>query len=240
MSRSLPFYQVDVFTSTPYKGNPVAVVVALDPSIQLTDETMFQFSNWTNLSETTFLLPPTNPSVADYRVRIFTTSNELPFAGHPTIGTCKAFLAAGNKPKQPGKVIQECALGLIELRIDTSEEGRGAIFFTAPSLRKSGIVEEKEFVMKACKAHGIGLGNVLKAEWIDNGPNWFALQLKDANAVLNLDIVETLDKSSTSMEFCWGVWGIHEKGKGPDGALVEVRTFFDRGMCEDPATGSFA
>jgi PhzF family phenazine biosynthesis protein len=235
MSESLPLYQVDVFTQTPYKGNPVAVVVALDASIHLTDEVMFQFSNWTNLSETTFLLPPTDPSRADYKVRIFTTSSELPFAGHPTIGTCKAFLAAGNKPKLPGKVIQECALGLIELRVDVDE----AVYFKAPQLRRSGIVEDQEIVLKACKAHGISIDDVVKAEWIVNGPEWFALQLKDAQAVLDCDIVETLDKS-TSMQFMWGVWGLYEEGKGPDGATVEVRTFFDRGMCEDPATGSFA
>jgi PhzF family phenazine biosynthesis protein len=196
---------------------------------------MAQFSNWTNLSETTFLLPPTDASLADYKVRIFTTSNELPFAGHPTIGTCKAFLAAGGKPKTAGKVIQECALGLIELRRDDD----GAIFFSAPSLRKSGIVQEKEIVMKACKAHNISIDEVLKAEWIDNGPNWFALQLKDAKAVLDVDVVEPLDKS-TSLEFMWGIWGLHAQGEGPDGALVEVRTFFDRGQSEDPATGSFA
>ncbi|KAG0240410.1 hypothetical protein BGW41_007018 [Actinomortierella wolfii] len=140
-----PFYQVDVFSKKPYYGNPLAVVVALDPSLPVpTTEEMARFANWTNLSETTFLLPPTHPTKADYRARIFTPRGELPFAGHPTLGTCSVFLnhlgsdAEKGKPyEQPRKVVQECGVGLVELRAKSSTE----IAFAAPPVMKEGPVE---------------------------------------------------------------------------------------------------
>lgn len=202
----LPFYQVDVFTSTPYKGNPVAVVVALDPAVQISDESMARFANWTNLSETTFLLPPSDPSKADYKVRIFTTSEELPFAGHPTIGTCKAFLEAGGQSKQKNKVIQECGVGLIELRLD--QEDNGSIAFTAPALRKSGKVDQ-ESLQVACQAMKISLDSVKSADWIVNGPDWFAIELQDAKAVLDVEC-DTIDKAGPKLE--WGIWGAYQDG----------------------------
>ena len=123
-----PFTQVDVFTNTPYRGNPLAVVLDSDG---LSTAEMQQFANWTNLSETTFVLPPTDPA-ADYRVRIFTTDVELPFAGHPTIGTCHAWLEAGGTPKRDGVVVQECAAGLITLR------NADRLAFAAPPLDRQG------------------------------------------------------------------------------------------------------
>jgi PhzF family phenazine biosynthesis protein len=240
MSLSLPFHQVDVFTSVAYKGNPVAVVVAFkDPSITLTDEQMASFANWTNLSETTFILPPSDPSSkADYRLRIFTTQYELPFAGHPTIGSCEAFLAAGGVPKVAGKVVQECGLGLISLQVDSSND---SIYFAAPPLSRSGDIDAKTRET-ACKAMHIDPKSVASAVWIDNGPPWFALELKDAQAVLDVNVkaVSGNDDHGDGVDFMWGIWGTYEQGKGPNGASVEVRTFFDRGQNEDPVTGSFA
>jgi PhzF family phenazine biosynthesis protein len=234
MAQSLPFHQVDVFTLNAYKGNPVAVVLALNASAPISDEQMTQFANWTNLSETTFILPPTDPSsTADYRLRIFTTHNELPFAGHPTIGSCKAFLAAGGKPKIAGQVTQECGVGFIDLRIDED----GTISFLAPALRKTGRVDDAT-IQKACNAMQIDRASVLSAEWIVNGPEWFALQLKDAQAVLDVK-VKALEHVK-GQELLWGIWGSYEPNKGPDGARLEVRTFVESGQVEDPVTGSFA
>src|SRR5262245_18972273 len=124
-----PFCQIDVFTTTPYTGNPVAVV--LDGG-GLTIEQMQRFANWTNLSETTFVLPPSEPE-ADYRVRIFTPALELPFAVHPTLGTCHAWLEAGGTPKRDGLVVQQCAAGLIPIRRATD-----GLAFAAPPLVRSG------------------------------------------------------------------------------------------------------
>ena len=130
-----PFRQVDVFSTEPLRGNPVAVVHEADG---LETEQMERFTRWTNLSEATFLLPPTDP-VADYRVRIFTQAGELPFAGHPTLGTCHAWLAAGGEPRDAGRIVQECAAGLIPLRrID------GELAFGAPPVTRSGPVSESD------------------------------------------------------------------------------------------------
>ena len=230
MSASLPFYQVDVFTAQAYNGNPVAVVVALDPQVCLTDAQMAKFANWTNLSETTFLLPPSDPTQADYRLRIFTTLCELPFAGHPTIGSCKAFLATGRTPRIPGQVRQECGAGLVDVRVDSD----GTISFAAPPLTRTGAMDE-ESVGLACKAMQISPQQVRSAEWIVNGPQWCALQLADAQAVLDVHVKD----ADTGTDLVWGVWGLYAPGEGPDGAIVEVRTFF-REQGEDPVTGSFA
>src|SRR5215217_8207574 len=128
-----PFSQVDVFTTTPYTGNPVAVVLDGDG---LTTEDMQRFANWTNLSETTFVLSPTDVN-ADYQVRIFTPSLELPFAGHPTLGTCHAWLEAGGTPKQPDRIIQQCTVGLIPIQRSTN-----GLAFAAPPLIRTGPVED--------------------------------------------------------------------------------------------------
>jgi PhzF family phenazine biosynthesis protein len=213
-----PFTQVDVFTTTPYAGNPVAVV--LDGS-GLSTEEMQRFANWTNLSETTFVLPPTAPG-ADYLVRIFTPTLELPFAGHPTLGTCHAWLTlGGGAPKQPDLVVQECAAGLIEVR--QIEHG---FAFAAPPTQRSGPVEE-ELLGRIAGAFGIERGAIVDAQWADNGPPWIALLMADSDAVLALE--------PGFVDLDVGV-----AGPRPDGGF-EVRAFFpkDSVLVEDPVTGSF-
>jgi PhzF family phenazine biosynthesis protein len=215
------FTQVDVFTTTPYAGNPVAVVL---DGTGLSSEEMQRFANWTNLSETTFVLPPT-AAEADYLVRIFTPVLELPFAGHPTLGTCHAWLTVGGRtPKQPDVVVQECAAGLIEVR--QLEHG---LAFAAPPLRRSGPVEEEQ-LERIAAAFGVERAEILEAEWADNGPPWIALLFADSDAVLAL--------KPTFIDLDIGV-----VGPRPDGAqeAFEVRAFFpkDGALVEDPVTGSF-
>lgn len=168
------FQQVDVFTHTPYYGNPVAVVLDAEG---MSDEAMQRFAAWTNLSETTFVLPPTSPG-ANYRVRIFTPSEELPFAGHPTLGTCHAWQAVHGERES---VIQECGAGLVTVR--RTEEG---LAFAAPPLVRSGPVEP-ELVERVAAALGIDRGEIVDAHWADNGPGWIAVLLADADAVLALE-----------------------------------------------------
>src|SRR5215475_5486660 len=215
-----PFRQVDVFTDTPYFGNPLAVVHDAD---RLTDEQMQRFSSWTNLSETTFLLAP-GDAEADYRVRIFNLANELPFAGHPTLGSCHAWLEAGGRPRRPGVVVQECGAGLITIRV--REDGSA---FAAPPLVRSGPVEEP-VAERVVAMLGIGRDDIVDLQWADNGPGWIAVLLSSADAVLkvrpgpgDLDV---------------GIAGPHPPG-GP--ADFEVRAFFpvDGVTREDPVTGSF-
>ncbi|MFG2077594.1 PhzF family phenazine biosynthesis protein [Nonomuraea maritima] len=214
-----PFTQVDVFTTTPYAGNPLAVV--LDGEGLDTDE-MLRFAAWTNLSETTFLLPPTS-AAADYRVRIFTPDAELPFAGHPTLGTCHAWLEAGGRPHSEGVVVQECGAGLVTLR--RTDDG---LAFQAPPLTRSGPVEE-ELVQRIAAALGIARDGVLDAAWADNGPGWVAVLLPDAASVL------ALRPGLVPVDV--GVVGPYPAGSPCD---VEVRAFFPlRGSTvEDPVTGS--
>ncbi|RYF34604.1 MAG: PhzF family phenazine biosynthesis protein [Comamonadaceae bacterium] len=169
------FKQVDVFTAVPYRGNPLAVV--LDGS-DLDDAAMQRFAKWTNLSETTFVLPPTEAS-ADYRVRIFTPGGELPFAGHPTLGTCHAWLQAGGKPKLAGRVVQQCEAGLIQIRV---EGGQPA--FAAPPLRRSA--PSPSVLAKVAGALGLRASQIVAAQVLDNGPVWLSLLLTDADAVLAL------------------------------------------------------
>src|SRR5918994_119013 len=169
-----PFAQVDVFTTEPYAGNPVAVVL---DGAGLSTETMQRFARWTNLSETTFVLPPTSAE-ADYRVRIFTPSLELPFAGHPTLGTCHAWLRAGGVPRRDGVIVQECGAGLV--RISRTDDG---LAFAAPPLNRSGPVEEP-IVEEIAAALGLARGDIVDASWADNGPPWIALLLESADAVL--------------------------------------------------------
>ena len=215
-----PFAQVDVFTTEPYRGNPVAVV--LDAS-GLSDADMQQIAHWTNLSETTFVLGPSDPE-ADYRVRIFTPTVELPFAGHPTLGTCHAWLAMGGSPRGGHAIVQECAAGLVRIRRDD-----GLLAFAAPPLIRSGPVDEAD-VQRVASSLGIGLGDIVDAQWADNGPGWVAVMLRDAEAVLALKpgYVEDLEI---------GVVGRHAGGGD---AAWEVRAFFakDGATVEDPVTGS--
>ncbi len=213
------FRQVDVFTATPYLGNPLAVVHDADG---LSAEQMQHFASWTNLSETTFLLAPGKE--ADYRVRIFTPTRELPFAGHPTLGSCHAWLEAGGRPRQPGVITQQCEAGLVAIRV-----GADGLAFAAPPLVRSGPVDE-ELARRVAAMLGIGRADIVDLQWADNGPGWIAVLLASAEAVLairpqpgDLDV---------------GVAGRHRPG-GP--AAFEVRAFFPgNGVTyEDPVTGSF-
>ncbi len=215
------FKQVDVFTDLPYRGNPLAVV--LDGSGLSTQE-MQEFTNWTNLSEATFLLPPTQAG-ADYRVRIFCPGRELPFAGHPTLGSCHAWLQAGGKP-QGEFVVQECEIGLVRLR----REGE-RLAFAAPPLRQSGPLPEEELV-RIARGLRIDRGDIVAHAWCDNGPRWRGVMLGSAAQVLALDP----DRMALAgMEV--GVVGAHDAGGE---CAFEVRAFFpvNDGTAEDPVTGS--
>ena len=212
------FRQVDVFAEEPVRGNPLAVVHDAD---DLTDEQMAAFAAWTNLSETTFLLRPTDPA-ADYRVRIFTGSGELPFAGHPTLGSAHAWVEAGGAPRNADAVVQECGVGLVEVRRDA-----GRLAFAAPDLLRSGAAD-KATVAAAAAALRIDVADVVAAEWIDNGPGWLGVLLADAEAVLAVepDVVAMGDLKL-------GLAGPYPSGSPH---AIEVRALFDG--VEDPVTGS--
>ena len=220
MTRTRRFTQVDVFTDTPTLGNPVAVV--LDDAGLTTDE-MQRFTNWTNLSEATFIGPPSSDA-ADYSVRIFCPGRELPFAGHPTLGTCHAWLTAGGAPRGD-EVIQECGVGLVRIR----RSDDGSLAFAAPPLRRSGPLEQSE--VEALIA-GLGLrdSDVVDHQWCDNGPGWEALMLSSQEvlhgirldpAVLGNRDIGLIAPSTGDTDF-------------------EVRAFFpgNNGITEDPVTGS--
>jgi PhzF family phenazine biosynthesis protein len=219
------FSQVDVFAPTPLSGNPVAVV---HDAVGLEDAQLAAFANWTNLSETTFLLPATDPA-ADYRLRIFTPASELPFAGHPTLGSAHAWLEAGGVPAREGRIVQECGVGLVELRRDA--EG---LAFRAPELLRSGAADEQT-LDQAVTALGISRERVLRASWIDNGPGWLGLQLTSAEDVLGLepDFI-----AMRGLEL--GVMGPHAPEERERlGADYEVRAFCPQfAVPEDPVTGS--
>ena len=172
-----PFRQVDVFTAVPYLGNPLAVV--LDGS-GLDDAAMQRFARWTNLSETAFLLPPTDAS-ADYRVRIFTPGGELPFAGHPTLGSCHAWLEAGGQPKDSGRVVQQCPLGLVNIR---REAGTRRLAFAAPALQRTA--PDATLLAQVIQALGLQARQVIAAQRLDNGPVWLGLLLDSVDSVLQL------------------------------------------------------
>ena len=225
-----PFKQVDVFSATPYRGNPLAVVLE---GSGLSTEDMQHFTNWTNLSEATFLLPSTNPT-ADYRVRIFCPERELPFAGHPTLGSCHAWLQAGGVPKGP-LVVQECGIGLVNLRRDGDR-----LAFAAPPLRRSGPLPEDDVALIA-RGLGVSRSDIVHNAWCDNGPNWRAVMLRSAQQVLALKpdaaILAGLDVGVVGPHGKVGVVGAHAPG---DDCAFEVRAFFpgNNGMAEDPVTGS--
>ncbi len=172
----LQFRQVDVFTAMPYHGNPLAVVLGADG---LTTEQMSRFANWTNLSETTFVLEP-DDELADYQVRIFTPSRELPFAGHPTLGTCHAWLEDGGEPRNPGTVIQQCGAGLITIASDEA-----GLSFAAPPVLRSGPVDEPT-AGHIAEILGISRAQIVDLQWADNGPGWIAVLLASADEVLAL------------------------------------------------------
>lgn len=217
------FSQVDVFSAHGLRGNPLAVVHDAEG---VDEETMAQFARWTNLSETTFLLPPTDPS-ADYRVRIFTTGGELPFAGHPTLGSAHAWLEAGGAPREPGQVVQECGVGLVTVR-------RGErLAFAAPTLLRSGDVEPDR-TTEILAALDLDPDRVLGMAWVDNGPGWVGIELASADEVLEVEPVVALAGSLKV--------GLVGRWADPDaaGKDVEVRAFYGDGtdVFEDPVTGS--
>ncbi len=218
-----PFQLVDVFGQGDFSGNPLAVVLDADG---LDGETMQRITRWLNLSETTFLLPPTTPD-ADYRVRIFTLDRELPFAGHPTLGSCHAWLTAGGQPQRAGEVVQECGAGLVTVRRDGER-----LAFAAPPLIRTGPVDEATLV-EAAQVLRIGLDEIQDAQWVDNGPGWMAVMLRSADAVLALEPLRAYERR---IEI--GVVGAHAPGADAD---YEVRALFSDpygAIIEDSVTGS--
>jgi PhzF family phenazine biosynthesis protein len=215
------FTQVDVFADAPLLGNPLAVV---HDAQGLSEARMQAFARWTNLSETTFLLPPTDPA-ADYRVRIFTPHRELPFAGHPTLGSCHAWLEAGGVARASGEVMQQCAAGLVRIR-----RGAERLAFAAPPCIRSGPLEP-ELVARIARALALSTGEILGHQWVDNGPGWSAVRLASAEAVLALR-----PDWAALHDIKLGVVGSHPEGAD---AQFEVRALIGEGAgYEDPVTGS--
>lgn len=213
------FAQVDVFASEPYSGNPLAVVVdaeGLEPA------EMQRFARWTNLSETTFLLPPTDPR-ADYRVRIFTPTEELPFAGHPTLGSAHVWSSNGGVPASADVIVQECGVGLVKVRMTES-----GLAFAAPPLLRGGPVDDLT-IDEIADSLGIERGAIVDAAWVDNGPGWIGVLLGSAAEVLAIRPRE--------IRRSLGVVGAHEAGSK---FAYEVRAFYSSGgvTVEDPVTGS--
>ena len=244
--RARPFQQIDVFTAVPGYGNPVAVVL---DGTGLEDAAMQRFARWTNLSETTFVLPPTDPA-ADYTLRIFTPGGELPFAGHPTLGSCFAWLAAGGQPKSPDQVVQQCAKGLVPIRREASAAGQ-RLAFAAPPLEI--IHPSPATVAKVAQALGVTAAQVQRVEILDNGPRWLSLLLDNADTVLAL---EPDYAALASLGYEVGVAGVYPAqaasqliarssrearafGTQREAPLLEVRGFAPPiGVAEDPVTGS--
>lgn len=247
-----PFKQVDVFTATPYFGNPLAVVL---DAAGLDDAAMRRFANWTNLSETTFLLPPTD-ATADYAVRIFTPGGEMPFAGHPTLGSCHAWLQAGGKAKRKDVIVQECQIGLVQIR---QEKNRGAgprLAFAAPPLKR--YAPSPVLLAQVAAALGLKAAQVTAAQMLDNGPVWMGLLLDSPETVLQL-APNNLELGKLNVKI--GVAGLYEKAEtapligrinreakafvqsgqsAADNPDIEVRAFAPgMGINEDPVTGSF-
>ena len=240
--RARPFAQIDVFTAAPGYGNPVAVVL---DGARLDDAAMQRFARWTNLSETTFVLPPTDPA-ADYALRIFTPGGELPFAGHPTLGSCFAWLAAGGQPKSADRIVQQCAKGLIPIRRD----GERLAFAAPPSVRSD---PAPALLADIAQALGVEPAQILRAQRLDNGPVWLTLQLDSADTVLAL---EPDHARLAALGQKVGVIGVYPAptaielvsrssrearafGAPPPAPLIEVRAFAAPvGVPEDPVTGS--
>ncbi|MGW4669119.1 PhzF family phenazine biosynthesis protein [Streptomyces sp. NPDC004324] len=221
MSRSRSFVQVDVFSTSPYSGNPVAVVL---DGTDLTEEEMRRLARWTNLSETTFVLPPT-VAEADYRLRIFTPGGELPFAGHPTLGSARAWLDGGGKPRHADRIVQECGAGLVTVR-----RGEGVLSFAAPPRVRDGMLDDRQ-VQRIAAAFGITREQIVAHQWVDNGPGWAVVQLSTAEEVLALDPELALIPDAMV-----GAIGAYPEGSA---YAFELRTFAPgAGVPEDPACGS--
>ena len=233
-----PFQQVDVFTATPYLGNPLAVVLDGDG---LSTEAMHRFTEWTNLSEATFVLPPTpegRAAGADYRVRIFCPGRELPFAGHPTLGSCHAWLQAGGQPQSYDHVVQECGAGLVTLRRDGTR-----LAFAAPPLLTSGPLDEQDVALIA-RGLNVARSDIVAHAWCDNGPRWRGVLLRSAEQVLALQpdaaLLAGLDVGVIGPRGKVGVVGPTAASHDADDIAFEVRAFFpgNGSMKEDPVTGS--
>lgn len=219
----MDFSLVDVFGVEDFSGNPVAVI---HDATSLDTEAMQRITRWLNLSESTFLLPPADAQ-ADYRVRIFTLERELPFAGHPTLGTCHAWLQAGGKPRDPGRIVQQCEAGLVSVRNDS-----GRLAFAAPPLIRSGPVDDAT-LDEIAGILGIGRDRIVDAAWTDNGPGWVSVLLASAEEVLALEPAR-----SHPGRIDIGVVGLYPPGSE---AAYEVRAIFTAGfgsLVEDPVTGS--
>ncbi|MGW4823322.1 PhzF family phenazine biosynthesis protein [Streptomyces sp. NPDC004227] len=221
MPRTRSFAQVDVFSTVPYSGNPVAVVL---DGTDLTDEEMQRLARWTNLSETTFVLLPTAPE-ADYRLRIFTPQGELSFAGHPTLGSARAWLDGGGTPQHADRIVQECAAGLVTVR-----RGKGTLSFAAPPRVRDGALDDT-YLNQIVAAFGVTRDQVVAHQWVDNGPGWAVLQLRTAEEVLALEPDLSLIPAAMV-----GAIGAYPEGSGHN---FEMRTFAPgAGVPEDPACGS--
>ena len=216
------FQQVDVFSAVPFRGNPLAVVAGAD---RLTDQQMAAIANWTNLSETTFLLPPTKPE-ADYRVRIFTPERELPFAGHPTLGSCHVWLGTGNAPRGE-HVVQECGAGFVRIRRDGMQ-----LAFAAPPLLRTGDVKP-DTLARIARGLAIDPAQIKAAQWVDNGPGWVAVMLATRAEVLAIEP----DSAAWARQNI-GVIAPWNGDVDGDDAQFEVRAFFGARPTEDPVTGS--
>ncbi len=245
------FKQVDVFTATPYLGNPLAVVL---DGVGLSDAEMAAFARWTNLSETTFLLPPTHPD-ADYRVRIFTPVSELPFAGHPTLGTCHAWLEAGGKPKQNGLIVQESAVGLVRI-----QQKAFTLAFAAPALKRSAISASK--LAQVAGALGVSSQQIIAAQQLNNGAEWLGLLLDCTDTVLQItpnfitlknlrvdvgvasvyaalpatQLIAKSSREARAFSRAFSAQTASTLAIEPETADIEVRAFMQ--SCEDPVTGS--
>ena len=220
---ALPFHQVDVFTAVPFKGNPVAVVLDAD---ELSTSDMQAIATWTNLSETTFMCTPTE--AADYRLRIFTPRGELPFAGHPTIGSARAFLNTGGRPKTPGRLRQECGKGLVDIAIEDDE-----LFFAVPEAAVRDV--EPGQLAQVLEACGLPARAMLRRAIVDMGPAWLTIQAVSAKAVLAL--APDMGKLAAVPD----ITGVTVFGASAAGGLAdfEVRSFAPReGVPEDPVCGS--
>lgn len=240
MSQHRRFAQVDVFSAVPFHGNPVAVIVDADG---LDETQMARIANWTNLSETTFVLPPDDPA-ADYRLRIFTPHRELPFAGHPTLGSAAAWLDAGGAPKHADRIVQECGAGLVDIRrsprrggptdptspTDPATGSPETLAFAAPDRLRSGPLDDA-YLDQIAAALGVDRDEILGHQWADNGPGWAAVRLANAEKVLAL----TPDFSAIP-DAKLGVLGAHPEGADHE---YEIRAFVPGvGVAEDPVTGS--
>ena len=224
MQQPRPFRQVDVFTDIPYRGNPLAVVL---DGTGLSDAQMQHFARWTHLSETTFLLPPESDA-GDYRVRIFTPGGELPFAGHPTLGSCHAWLEAGGKPRSREFIVQECKIGPVRIRREGSR-----LAFAAPPLQRSA--PAPALLAQVAQALQLKASQVIAAQTLDNGPVWLGLLLDSPRTVLALSPDHLQLKQ---LDCKVGVAAVYPE-PSPSGPHLEVRAFAAPiGIAEDPVTGS--